>query len=278
MALTARCWAPARLSPSAPGKRTALGWAWTTDHSGSFASVSSFSPVQSPYRTSPNRSSTWVGTPLRPCKITSAVSRQRSSGLATTAVSGRSRSRAASAVTWARPRSSRCTPGVQPASTGPVNAVNPWRTSRTIVISRTLCAAGLEPGVGDVVERVADLLRQGDVVGLQDAAQLRGGPGADDRRHDPRSVTYPTERHGQRRDAQTVAGGGHRLDDLPAPVAEVGPDELGEVRRRGARVGGDARSVLAGQHAAAERRPGQQADARVQRGRHHLTFDVAAQQ
>ena len=41
---------------------------------------------------------------------------------------------AATAAAGFAPRSSRWTPGVQPASTGPVIAVSPWRTSTSVVI------------------------------------------------------------------------------------------------------------------------------------------------
>ena len=48
-------------------------------------------------------------------------------------------SRAASAVTCARPASSRPTPSVQPASTpAPLAVVRPWRTSRTVVTPQEL--------------------------------------------------------------------------------------------------------------------------------------------
>ena len=56
---------------------------------------------------------------LRPAGTAAAVSTQRSSGLVTTAASGTGASRSATAAACARPRSSRCTPGVRPGQHRP---------------------------------------------------------------------------------------------------------------------------------------------------------------
>ena len=79
----------------------------------------------------------------------------------------------------------------------------------------------------------------------------------------------------------------------PSPSAAVrhGVDDPAGARRRGtastkpakcggaaARVGGRAVPVLAGQHAAAQRRPGQQAEPERRGGRHDLALDAALQQ
>ena len=73
--------------------------------------------------------------------------------------------------------------------------------------------------------------------------------------------------------AEPVGGPGHRLDDPRRAVVEVGLDEAGEVRRRAARVRRGAGAVLAGEHAAAQRRPGQHAEPeRGGRGQ-HLVLD-----
>ena len=81
-------------SPPSPGNVIADGCDCTTFHSGSLASFFSSPPVQSPYRTSPTRSSTCRSTGSWPASIRSAVSRQRCSGLVTTAASGTPASRA----------------------------------------------------------------------------------------------------------------------------------------------------------------------------------------
>jgi hypothetical protein len=128
---TARDCAPASASPSSPGNTAADGWACTTFHSGCLARSLSGLPVQSPYRTSASLGSS-DDLRERPGSTAAAVSTQRSSGLVTTAASGTGASRAATASACARPRSSRYTPGVWPASTGPVIAVSPCRTSRTV--------------------------------------------------------------------------------------------------------------------------------------------------
>ena len=57
-------------------------------------------------------------------------------------------------------------------------------------------------------------------------------------------------------------------------VVEVGADEAGEVLGGAARVGRRAGAVLAGQHAAAQRRPRQHAEAERLRGGEHLVLDV----
>ena len=61
-------------------------------------------------------------------------------------------------------------------------------------------------------------------------------------------------------------------------VVEVGADEGREVRGRRAGVRRRAGAVLAGQHAAAQRRPRQHAEAQRLRGRQHLLLDGAVEQ
>ena len=93
-------------SASQLGNVTADGCDWTVFQSGSRASALSSWPVQSPYRASPSRSSIvacW-GAPstVRPARIGTTVSRQRSSGDVTTAVSGTGRNLSASCAAWLR--------------------------------------------------------------------------------------------------------------------------------------------------------------------------------
>ena len=81
------------------------------------------------------RGSVSIATPVA-SETAAAVSWQRSSGLLTIAASGTPVSRSAARAACALPRSSRWTPGVRPASTGPVIAVRPCRSSRTVVTIR----------------------------------------------------------------------------------------------------------------------------------------------
>ena len=87
-AATARTCMSRIASPPSPGNVMADGWDCTTFHSGSLASFFSSWPDQSPYRTSPTRSSTWRSTGRAPRACRSVVSRHRCSGLVTTAASG----------------------------------------------------------------------------------------------------------------------------------------------------------------------------------------------
>src|SRR5450759_3397193 len=99
--------------------------------------------------------------------MAAAVCWQRSSGLATTAVRGSGASRAATASAWARPRSSRASPAVQPAKTGPVIAVRPCRTSRTVVTGLQAVAVLRRAGGGQTKRRDRGLrrLRGGQTAG-----------------------------------------------------------------------------------------------------------------
>ena len=111
---------------SPPGKRTALGWAWTTFQRSSLASSSRRRPVQSPYLTSPNRSSVLHLEAVAPGQRRPA--RSPGSGPAGSPRPGRAgpaRAAPRASAACVRPRSFRCTPGVQPASTGPVISVSP---------------------------------------------------------------------------------------------------------------------------------------------------------
>src|SRR3954469_18604667 len=148
-AATARACVCASPSPSGPGKTAADGCCCTTFQSGSLTSSLMVRPVQSPYRASPSRSSDCTSR-SRPAATASAVCRQRSSGLLTSAASGTLASRSATACAWACPASSSCTPGVQPARTPPVFAVvRPCRRSTTVVTGPSLWGGRARTGVED---------------------------------------------------------------------------------------------------------------------------------
>ncbi len=92
--------------------------------------------------------------------------------------------------------------------------------------------------------------------------QLGGGAGADDRGGHAGPVADPGQRHLAAGDQPSPSAARATASTMPgAALVEVGADEAGEVRRCGPGVRRRTGAVLAGQHAAAQRRPGQDAEA-----------------
>src|SRR3546814_3195951 len=83
---------------------------------------------------------------------------------------------------------------------------------------------------GHVVEGVDDLWWQAQLVDPQGSAQLRGRPGSHDRGSHPGPVAHPDQGHLERRPVQALAGTDHGLHDALVLLAEVGADEVREVR------------------------------------------------
>src|SRR5699024_7123781 len=75
-----------------------------------------------------------------------------------------------------------------------------------------------EPGCGDLLQHLPDLLRQLQVVSGERATQLSRRSRPDDRAGHARGVPGPGQRHLHRRPAQPVGCGGHRFHHRPGLV------------------------------------------------------------
>src|SRR5690625_2074636 len=118
-----------------------------------------------------------------------------------------------------------------------------------------------EPGCGDLLQHLPDLLRQLQVVSGERATQLSRRSRPDDRAGHARGVPGPGQRHLHRRPAQPVGCGGHRFHHRPGLVVQVRFHETAQVRGGGPGDRGHRATVLAGQQAAAQRLPRQDAHA-----------------
>src|SRR5664280_1640960 len=130
----------------------------------------------------------------------------------------------------------------------------------------------------DVVQGGADLRRQLERLARQRVGQLRRCPRPDDRRYDTGPVAYPGQRNRDRRGAQSVRRGQHRVDHPDRPGRQVRRDKAGQHLRPRPGVGRRTAAVLPGQHAPPQRRPRQDAQPGVHCRRHHLALDPAGQQ
>ena len=112
----------------------------------------------------------------------------------------------------------------------------------------------------------------------QRRCELAGRPGAEQGSGDAGSVADPEQGHLQRGQVQPVRRPDHRLDHAAAAGLQVRLDEPREVVRGAPATRAACRPVLPGQHAAAERRPREQAHAEGPGGRQHLDLGAAGQQ
>src|SRR4051812_8863984 len=168
------------------------------------------------------------------------------------------------------PRAQRCRQGraaARPSTPLAIRLAPPGRALRIVAVR-----------LRHVVQRGADLLRQLDILCLERPGELRGSAGTDDRGDDARPVPYPGKRDSDRGDAEPVRRGQQGVDDAGGAFVEVGPYKALVVLGRTPGVGRDAVAVLAGQHSAPERRPGDQPQAVVGGGRYDLALDAASEQ
>ena len=94
----------------------------------------------------------------------------------------------------------------------------------------------------------------------------------------PGASLHPQQRHLAGGQVEAVGSGRDRVDDGARAGLEVGLDEPREVLRCAPGAARTPGAVLAGEHAASDRRPGQQAHAEGADGRDHLHLGAAGQQ